>query len=389
MSAKRLSTAVSLQVDRFTPVRHVAKLALAYADSGVVDYQTCTDQLVSWWPDVLWKQQMRNRPLGQVVRDADSFHDVYSLSAYMVAVTGGRLGAAPTLDCVRRGPAELIQTMATLSGMTNNRPIFMFGGGEQKQCKPFGYKRTEGFTRLEDLFRINKLMWECDKPFSFEGHHWKMQDAWLGTASRENHPEVWAVGGGPKLMEIAANYADGFATMARFVFVSPEHAAERISAMKKELAAHGRDPSTFRFGIIAAVLLHEDAAVLDRAIDDPLFRFMTATMGRINQNDWDLDSIEPPMPRDWIYAIKMLPSAMRMPEIDEWLGRTTRRMAEQTWIYGAPRQVGETLCKYVAAGADWIGVYDMLQFTLPLEEQLAAAQRSIEVCRVLKQRYPD
>lgn len=388
MSAKSVLTAVSLQVDRFTPVQHVARLALKFADSGVIDYQTCTDQLVSWWPDVLWKQEMKNRPLGKVIRDADSFHDVYSLSAYMAAITSGRLGAAPTLDCLRRGPAELVQTMATLSGMTDKRPIFMFGGGEQKQCKPFGYRRVEGLTRLEDLFKINKLMWECEGPFDFEGHHWKLQNAWLGTASRDKRPEAWAVGGGPKLMELAANYADGFATMARYVFVSPEHAAERIAEMKQELAAYGRDPATFKFGIIAAVLLHEDPAVLDRAIDDPLFRFMTATMGRINQNDWDLDGIEPPMPRDWIYAIKMLPSEMKMPEVQDWLSRTTRPMAEKTWIYGSPQQVGEELCKYVEAGADWIGVYDMLSFTLPLEEQAAAAQRSIDVCRVIKQRYP-
>ena len=388
MSDRRIFTAVSLQPDRFTPIEHIGKLALAYADSGVVDYQTCTDQLVSWWPNVLWQEQMRERPLGAVIKDADSFHDVYSLSAYMAAVTGGRLGAAPTLDCVRRGPAELVQTMATISGMTKNRPIFMFGGGEQKQCKPFGHRRIEGLDRMEDLFRINKLMWEAQGPFSFEGHHTKLKNAWLGTGSRENRPEVWAVGGGPKLMEIAANYADGFGTMARYVFVSPEHAAERISAMKREIASYGRDPSTFRFGIIAAVLLHENEAVIDRAIDDPLYRFMTATMGRINQSDWDLDGIEPPMPREWCYAINMLPTELTMSEVKEWLSRVTRPMAEKSWIYGTPGQVGEELTRYVEAGADWIGIYDMLPFTLSHDEQLAAAQRSIEVCRILKQRYP-
>lgn len=382
MPRQPVLTAVPLPMDRYTPPRQFGAMAKAMADSGVVDYQQPWDQLTSWWPNALWNPT--NTPVANLVKDCDSWADVYALSAYAAAVTDHRLGAAISLDSVRHGPAELIQTMATLGNMTDNQPIFMIGGGEQKQCKPFGWKRAEGLARMEDLFKINKLMWECDGPFDFEGNHWKLEKAWLGLA-RQKRPQLWALGGGPKLMELAAQYADGFATMAPFVFDSPEHCRQKIDEMKKLIAAHGRDPSTFQFGIFAAVLMHEDAAVIDRALDNPLFRWMAATMGRINMNDWDRVGIEPPMPRDWSYAIKLLPTTMSQQQIDDVVARGTREMSEKSWIYGTPRQVAAELQRYVDAGATWINVIDALPMVLPLEELPAALPRSIEVCRLLKQ----
>ena len=382
MPKKPIETAIPLPMDRFTPPRHFGAMAVAMAKSGVVDYQQPWDQLTSWWPTLLWNT--KNTPVANVVKDCDSWADIYALSAYAAAVTDHKLGAAVSLDSVRRGPAELIQTMMTLANVTDGRSIFMIGGGEQKQCKPFGWKRAEGLARMEDLFRINQKMWECDGPFDFEGNHIKLDKAWLGGA-RQNKYKMWALGGGPKLMEIATQYADGFATMAPFVFTSPEHCAERITEMKKEIAAYGRDPENYDFGIFAAVLLHEDPNVIDRALDNPLFRFVTSTMGRINQGDWDRDGIEPPMPRDWSYAIKLLPSQLSQADVDAMIARTTREMSEKTWIYGTPDVVSKELTRYIDAGATWINVIDMLPLLLPLEEQAAALPRSIEVCRLLKQ----
>ncbi len=383
MAGKILQTAVPLPMDRYTPPRQFAAMAKALADSGVVDYQQPWDQLTSWWPNALWNQA--NTPVANVVKDCDSWADVYALSAYASAATDHRLGTAISLDSVRHGPAELVQTMATLGNMADKPPIFMIGGGEQKQCKPFGWKRAEGLARMEDLFKINKLMWECDGPFDFEGNHTKLEKAWLGGA-RQNRPQVWALGGGPKLLELAAKHADGFATMAPFVFESPETCAERISEMKKQIAANGRDPEKFGFGIFAATLLHEDASVIDRALDNPLFRWMAATMGRINMNDWDREGIEPPMPRDWSYATKLMPTQMSQQEIDYVVSRGTRRMSEKTWFFGTPAEVAKVLGQYADAGATWINIIDGLPMVLPLEEQAAALPRAIEVCRLLKNR---
>jgi phthiodiolone/phenolphthiodiolone dimycocerosates ketoreductase len=381
MSRKPVETAVPLAMDRYTPPRYFAESAKALADSGVVDYQQPWDQLTSWWPNALWNTG--NTPVAELLKDCDSWADVYALSAYAAAVTDHRLGAAISLDAVRHGPAETIQTMLTLGNLTEGRTFFMIGGGEQKQCKPFGWRRSEGLGRMEDLMRINKLMWECDGPVDFEGNHTTMDRAWLGGA-RLHRPRIWALGGGPKLMEIATKYADGFATMAPFVFDTPEHCAECIAEMKAQIAAEGRDLEQFGFGIFAATLLHEDPGVIDKALDNPLFRWMATTMGRINQNDWDRAGVEPPMPRNWTYATKLMPTHMSQADIDDVVARGTREMSEKTWFTGTPAEVAAALTPYIDAGVTWINIIDGLPMVLPVEEAPRGLARQTEVCRLLK-----
>jgi hypothetical protein len=90
--------------------------------------------------------------------------------------------------------------------MTEGRATFHFGVGDVKQCKPFGHKRFEGLTRLEDLCQIFPALWEADGPIDFEGNNWKLSDAYLG-AERPYRPKVWVVGGGAKLIDIATSYS--------------------------------------------------------------------------------------------------------------------------------------------------------------------------------------
>jgi phthiodiolone/phenolphthiodiolone dimycocerosates ketoreductase len=381
MTRKLVETAIPLAMDRYTPPRLFAESAKKLADSAVVDYQQPWDQLTSWWPNALWNAD--NTPGAAVLQDCDSWADVYALSAYAAAATDHRLGAAISLDAVRHGPAETIQTMLTLNNMTEGKTFFMIGGGEQKQCKPFGWKRSEGLGRMEDLMRINTLMWDCEGPFDFEGNFTTLNKAWLGKA-RQHRPKIWALGGGPKLMEVATKYADGFATMAPFVFDTPEYCADRITDMKAQIASHGRDPEQFGFGIFAATLLHEDPAVIDAALDNPLFRWMATTMGRINMNDWDRAGIEPPMPRDWSYATKLMPTHMCQAEIDDIVARGTREMSEKTWFTGTAAEVAAQLTPYIDAGVTWINIIDALPMVLPVEEAGQGLARQIEVCRLRK-----
>ena len=108
-------------------------------------------------------------------------------------------------------------------------------------------------------------------------------------------------------------------------------------------------------------------------------------MGRINMNDWDRDGIEPPMPRDWTYATKLLPLALTQQECDHITSRGTHEMSEKSWITGTPQVVAKELTKYIDAGVTAINLLDFLPMVLPLKELDKALPRSIEVCRQLKQ----
>jgi phthiodiolone/phenolphthiodiolone dimycocerosates ketoreductase len=61
-------------------------------------------------------------------------------------------------------------------------------------------------------------------------------------------------------------------------------------------------------------LVHEDTDLLVLALDNPLMRWMAGIFGRLDQSACDAEGIEPPLPRDWHYAVKLLPVKWTEPE---------------------------------------------------------------------------
>jgi phthiodiolone/phenolphthiodiolone dimycocerosates ketoreductase len=192
------------------------------------------------------------------------------------------------------------------------------------------------------------------------------------------------LGRGPQIIDLSTSYGDGFCTMCPFVWYSPDRFAEQRDEMREQLERKGRDPDAFRFGIWATTMLHEDRDVVDRALDNKLTRWLTAIAGRLNMNDWDIEGIEPPMPRDWHYAMKMLPLSMSDAEVDEWAARATREMAEHSFFCGSPNDVAHQMQPFLEAGIDFVCITDMLPFVLSVEEAQAALGRSIELSGRLK-----
>jgi len=376
-----VETSIPIIVDRNFPAAAFGEVAAEIGRSGVVDYMQMWDQLTCWFPRSLWTPE--RVPMATVVPDCDSFPDWCVMAGYGAALAPG-LGTVISMDAIRRGPTELTQTMLTLANVTQGKSIFQIGAGEVKQCKPFGWKRSQGIRRLEDFYKIFHAYWESTEPIDFEGNFTTLDQAWIGVA-KGHRPQIWGLGGGPTITDMATTYADGFATMAPMVWTSPSHAAEVIGAMKTQLAEKGRDPEAFSFGIWAAILTHEDETVIDRALDHELMRWHTAVIGRIIQGDWeDRDGITGPMPPDWHYAVNMLPTNITADQAHEWIDRTTREQSEKTWIHGTPDRVARQLQEYVDVGVNWVGVLDVLPFVLEPDDARAALPRSLEICRHLK-----
>lgn len=375
-------TAVPIVADRHLPAAAFAQTAQAIASSGVVDDLQVWDQLTSWFPQALWTAD--RTPLAAAMPDCDSFPDAFAMAAYGAAAAPGT-GLVLSSDAVRRGPGELIQSLLTLANIYEGKAVFQIGAGELKQTQPFGYKRSQGIKRLEDLYKIFDRLWRTDGPVSYEGHYTKLDTAWLGKA-KNHRPEIWGMGGGPRIIDLATTYADGFVTMAPMVWNSPTEVAENIAAIKGELANKGRDPEAFGFGIWSPLLIHEDADVIDRALDNDLFRWVTAIIGRINQGDWADIGLDSPMPTDWHYAMKLLPLKVGQAEAMEIVGRTTRPQSEKTWIYGTPDDVAEQLKPFVEAGVNLVCLLDMMPFVLELEDAMGAITRPIEASALLKKK---
>jgi phthiodiolone/phenolphthiodiolone dimycocerosates ketoreductase len=380
MSRGPVTTALAFSCDRHTPPAVFGQAAAAALDSDAVDELLVWDQMTNFWPRQLWRPG--NTPMASVLPDLDSYSDAFAMSAYLAAKAPG-MGMTISTDAIRRGPAELTQTMMTLANLTDGHAKIMIGAGEAKQVTPFGWRRSEGLERLEDQLKAFEALWSSDAPVNLAGNHWSFRDAWLGEA-RGHRPTVWALGGGPKLLDLATTYADGFSAIVPCVAPNPESWAQTVATLKTDLERKGRDPEAFDFGIWFMSLIHEDEQLLEDALDNPLMRWMAGVFGRVDQSAWDAEGIVPPLPRDWHYAIKLLPVQWTDSEVDDLLSRTTHEMAQKSFVYGTPASVADQVAQYVEAGATWVSVCDILPLILDPADAQLGQHRNLEVCARLK-----
>jgi phthiodiolone/phenolphthiodiolone dimycocerosates ketoreductase len=372
-----------MPLNRYVPFEEGAALAQAFEASGVVDDILMWDQLAWFFPPSLWTPE--NSPMAEYQPDAHSFGDVFMLAGYLHRAAP-KLGIVLSTDAVRRGPAEMMQSWLTLSEMTGGRAILQVGAGEAKQCKPFGYKRSQGLGRLEDLLSITNEWWEKKGgPIDREGNYWTMKNAYIG-AQMSHKPNLWALGGGPRLLDIATSHADGMAYVTPHAWDTPERAAEEISQLKEQIEAKGRDPEKFQFGIWVSALLHEDPDVITQAIANPLMRWMSAVWGRMNQAEWGKIGIKAAMPDDYHYAMKLLPIDVTAEEAQEVIARVSPEQQRLSWVHGTPQEVGAKLRDFAEAGVTWISVADVLPMTFPPDDAAKALDRTLEVCSIIKGR---
>ena len=381
MSKREIETAVPMSIDRNFPVEVFAGRLKALNDSGVVDTMYFWDQLTSWYPRSLWTPE--RTPMARLIPDYDSFGDWFQMAAYGAAMAPN-MSTIISVDSLRRGAPEMIQSMLTLANITKGNAAFHLGAGELKQSQPFGYDLSTKMGRLDDFYKIFHAFWNSNEPINFDGKHTKLDQAWLGVA--KNHkPKLWGLGGGPKVIDLATSYAEGFATLVPMVWANPEHMAKEVKAIKEQLERKGRDPEKFGFCIYVAALIHDDEAKIDRALDHCLMRWHALIWGRINQADWEKEGLTPPMGRDWHYANKLLPVNISGAEADELLKRVTRKHVEKTWIYGTPKKVATDIQAYIDAGATSVNILEVMNDVLTPEEAPMQVMHSIETCRLIKQ----
>ena len=129
----------------------------------------------------------------RLIPDIDSYADAFAMGAYALAAAP-EAGLAVSTDAIRRGPAELNQTMWTLASMAGGDAIFQIGAGEVQADAAVRLEALRGPRRLEDQFKLFHAFWESKEPVDFEGNVWTMRRAWLGKA-RVKRPQMWALGG--------------------------------------------------------------------------------------------------------------------------------------------------------------------------------------------------
>jgi probable F420-dependent oxidoreductase len=180
-----------------------------------------------------------------------------------------RLGTL-VLGAPFRHPSIVAKMAATIDGISGGRLDLGVGAGWlQEEFTAFGYPYGsvgERFSSLEETLQVLQALFSAG-PASFDGPNVSLRDACLLPQPVQPRLPVWVGGkGGPRLLTLAARYADGWNSVWRW---TSEAYGERAAFARDACDREGRDPATFRFSVgLYSLLGHSDEsfrAVFERA----------------------------------------------------------------------------------------------------------------------------
>ncbi len=123
-----------------------------------------------------------------------------------------RVGIVVT-DLVRRHPAIVAQTLATLSSQYPGRVFLGLGAGDPMNQAPFGIPTDHRFEKLKEGLRVIRLLWKSsiEQPQNHKGRFFTLNRAYL-QADQENRrfPPVYLAAFGPKMLRLTGEAADGW-----------------------------------------------------------------------------------------------------------------------------------------------------------------------------------
>ena len=157
---------------------------------------------------------------------SDHFHpwiDRQGQSPFVWSVLGGlavatesmRIGTGVTCPLIRTHPAIVAHAAATAATMLPGRFFLGVGTGENLNEHVLGDRwpsASERLDMLEEAVELMRLLWEGEL-CSFEGRHYRVQDARIYTLPDEPI-DVAVAAGGPQAAELAGRIGDGLVSTA-------------------------------------------------------------------------------------------------------------------------------------------------------------------------------
>ena len=147
------------------------------------------------------------------VPDQDCLEAFTLLAALARDTTRIRLGVL-VAAAQYRNPALLAKIVAGVDQMSDGRLEFGVGAGwKAEEYRAYGYEFPSAGARVEqlkDTLEICTRMWTSEHA-TYHGNHYRIDDAVCAPKPAQRpHPPIWVGGSGPRVMRLAARYADGF-----------------------------------------------------------------------------------------------------------------------------------------------------------------------------------
>ena len=191
--------------------------------------------------------------------------------AYAAACTERlRLGVAVLVSSLH-DPLQLASSITAVDRLSNGRlDIGVAPGGGRRQFAAFGVDDATFISSFTEGLELMKAAWSDEPRVTFNGRFRQVDDLPIQPKPVQRpHPPIWFGGQAPKALARAVRHGDAFlgagsSTTAKF--------AEAVRTVRRELAAHGKDPARFPIGKRVYLMIDDDPTRARRRVLDGLGR---------------------------------------------------------------------------------------------------------------------
>ena len=195
-----------------------------------------------------------------------------TLAAIAAATRKIRVGIAVT-DLVRRHPAIIAQTIATLSNQFPKRVFLGLGAGDPMNQTPFGLSAEHRVSRLREGLKIIRQLWNSsiEKPQNYKGQFFSLNNAYLQAGQEKQPvPPIYLAAFGPRMLRLAGEAADGWMPHCH----TPATYKMDLDTIIGSAHNAGRDFGAFRSAYYTLSSISKNRAEADRNVLGPARYFL-------------------------------------------------------------------------------------------------------------------
>lgn len=332
---------VGLQ-DPTRPPHQVSKIVARLADRLRIDSYWFLDHFMGIVPPGMWSTDLT--PAARFVRDPDEFFDPFVSAAAIGARTKRiRIGIAVT-DTVRLHPAWIARSALTLQHTTKGRFILGIGAGERENTEPYGLPATSLVARCEEALKVLRLLWTARGPVDFDGEFFRLKAAALSLRPYlQRPPPVWIAATGPRMLELAGRYGDGWFSQRQSV----DRYTASLAQVRRAAEQAGRDPDAITPGLVLTCLVDSSHEACHSALSSPALKLGALVHDAVA---WSEAGGTHPFGERFRGIVDFVPTRISRDEVAAAIEKTPWEVIHALYPHGTPEQMAERVGAYRRAG---------------------------------------
>ena len=277
---------------------------------------------------------------------ASMWLEAYTTMTLMGTNTSRVLVGPAATDVLRRHPATVAQTLATLDHITGGRVIVGIGAGEAMNLLPYGIPLNNLYGKLREALNIIRMLWTADhtEPASFEGRFYNLKDAFLQVRPVGRSPPIYLGAFGPKMLELTGELADGWMPFSH----TPETYRQCLDGpIRKGAEKVGRSLSEIEPALLPPTQISRDHDKARQQIEAASKRFLVLLPSILKMIDPKAE--HPGAPYTLVHWMSRL-SKDEMKVISDLAEKIPAETALKTVIWGTPEDCIGQIESFVQSG---------------------------------------